>query len=78
MLFTANCLKTFKGTTDACQADSGGPMACNSKLCGVVSFGDGCAKPGYPGVYVNVPHYRRWIHDNAAFDDDTDVDDGFF
>ena len=47
-------LCTFKG-------DSGGPVVYNNKLIGIVSFGVGCAQPGYPGVYARIPPLRDWI-----------------
>ncbi|XP_017487037.1 PREDICTED: trypsin-like [Rhagoletis zephyria] len=49
------------GGIDACQGDSGGPLACNGTLGGIVSWGNGCAERGYPGVYANVSHYYNWI-----------------
>lgn len=48
------------------QGDSGGPLVCNGLLTGITSFGTGCARPGYPGVYTAVHTYYRWIMANAA------------
>lgn len=59
---TMVCAGRFmEGGADSCQQDSGGPLVVNGVLHGVVSFGNGCARPKLPGVYARVAHFRNWI-----------------
>jgi trypsin len=47
------------------KGDSGGPLQRSSdgKLIGIVSFGLGCAKANYAGIYSRVSSCRTWIRD---------------
>lgn len=59
------CAGLEKGGKDTCLGDSGGPFTViddkRHVLVGITSFGVGCAKPGYPGVYSRVTSYLSWI-----------------
>ncbi len=60
------CAGYGSGKKDACQGDSGGPLVMGSDardltLIGVVSWGDGCARPNAYGVYSKVSAAISWI-----------------
>jgi len=51
---------------DACQGDSGGPLVCESSegvysVYGVTSWGRGCAREDFPGVFARVHEALPWI-----------------
>ncbi|XP_001965000.3 transmembrane protease serine 9 [Drosophila ananassae] len=53
---------------DSCSGDSGGPMIINDggryTQVGIVSWGIGCGKGQYPGVYTRVTSLLPWIYKN--------------
>ncbi|CAK7293916.1 Serine protease 44 [Vulpes lagopus] len=55
---------------DACQGDSGGPLACEFNetwvQVGIVSWGIGCGRKNYPGIYTEVSLYRDWVIDHLS------------
>ena len=76
---TMVCAGYPEGGVDTCQGDSGGPLFGHFeeeglrvveeglRVVGTTSFGDGCARPGKPGVYARVAdtELREWIRGHA-------------
>ncbi|KAH8319280.1 hypothetical protein KR067_002672 [Drosophila pandora] len=52
------------GKQDACTFDSGGPLVYGNEVCGIVSFGIGCASSRYPGVYTDVFYVKKFVEES--------------
>ncbi|XP_031781824.1 trypsin-3-like [Nasonia vitripennis] len=59
------CAAFPAGGKDTCQGDSGGPLVIAGRQAGIVSWGNGCARKGYPGVYTEIAAVREWIREHA-------------
>jgi len=60
------CAGLQQGQKDACEGDSGGPLAVQKDdgrfvIAGIISNGINCAAPNLPGVYTNVSSFIPWI-----------------
>ena len=63
---TEICAGYASGGVDTCQGDSGGPMVKRDSTgawreVGITSYGYGCARAGYPGVYAEVQAFSNAI-----------------
>jgi len=69
---TQLCAGLQGGGKDTCQGDSGGPLIYQPHkseqwvLIGITSYGNGCARVNYPGVYTKVSSYLDWIKQTIA------------
>jgi len=70
------CAAVDEGGKDSCQGDSGGPIidSDTKEQVGVVSWGDGCARRGKPGVYARVSYAQDWLKENICAMSDYDPD----
>ena len=44
----------------------------------MVSYGNGCATPGYSGVYARVTNYLDWINANIAVNTANEIPGTFY
>lgn len=69
---TQICAGVPEGGIDTCGGDSGGPLLVRSEdgntwlHAGVTSYGEGCAQPGFPGVYARTSALSEWAKQVAT------------
>ena len=65
------CAGYEEGGQDACQGDSGGPIVelnsqgSSARLLGIISWGKGCGRANYYGVYTKISAVEAWISETV-------------
>ena len=66
------CAGADAGGRDSCQGDSGGPLVASYQdspelyQIALVSWGHGCAEPGWPGIYTRLSDHADWLRAAVA------------
>lgn len=64
--FTEEQFCTFEGKgTAVCNCDSGGPVAYNGELLGIVSWGAGSCYGQFPDAHASVPFFYDWLQEKT-------------
>ncbi|KAM5287982.1 transmembrane protease serine 12 [Ctenodactylus gundi] len=64
---TSFCAGDEDGHFDTCRGDSGGPLMCYLPehkrffVMGITSYGHGCGRRDFPGVYSGPSFYQKWL-----------------
>ncbi|KAG8509198.1 Transmembrane protease serine 12, partial [Galemys pyrenaicus] len=64
---TSFCAGDEEGAFDTCRGDSGGPLMCYLPehkrffVMGITSYGHGCGRKDFPGVYSGPSFHQKWL-----------------
>ncbi|XP_072828904.1 transmembrane protease serine 12 isoform X2 [Vicugna pacos] len=67
---TSFCAGDEDGVFDTCRGDSGGPLMCYLPehkryfVMGITSYGYGCGRKNFPGVYSGPVFFQKWLTDH--------------
>nr|XP_020035499.1 transmembrane protease serine 12 [Castor canadensis] len=69
---TSFCAGDEDGAFDTCRGDSGGPLMCYLPeykrffLMGITSYGHGCGRRHFPGIYSGPSFFQKWLTDHFS------------
>ncbi|XP_069347557.1 transmembrane protease serine 12 [Eulemur rufifrons] len=69
---TSFCAGDENGYFDTCRGDSGGPLMCYLPehkrffVMGITSYGHGCGRRNFPGIYCGPSFFQKWLTDHFS------------